>query len=226
LAKAGYAITDLLLKESKMENSLLKPVPHYEALRFIEKFEKKLKSKARRIKSATKITLTEASLQAYIDLGLKSRYQFNELCENLRQRAEHFSVQESRVRCATNEKAKPNENYYAFSSKLDLESYSTLSPEILLVPKEFRTLRSKWVGYSDEDSSVELRVACFTDPEKIIDCHSAVLNNTVYVLNNERDLTLWFTYWGGGAVVREDLVVNHFYLSRWLKPYKNESGWS
>ena len=73
---------------------------------------------------------------------------------------------------------------------------------------------STWVGWADEERTVEFRIADFVDPEKAIRKYRDSLNGTLYVINNEEDLFLWLLAWGGIAIVREDLVVNHEYLAR------------
>lgn len=200
--------------------------PHNEAIRFIKNLERKLKRKARRLQSKQKLSYTDAVTLACGDFGIKNHYQFKALCSTLRERAEFFAHQDERIRCACQEKPKNDLHYYIFSADLDFDDLEFSPIEATLMPKRFKTLMSSWVGWADEGRNIELRVADFVDPEKSISRYRGALNGTLYVINNETDLFLWLMAWGGIALIREDLVVSHDYLARWLTPYRNESGWS
>lgn len=199
---------------------------HDEAIRFIKNLERKLKRKARRLQSKKNLSYTDAVTLACGDFGVKNHYQFKTLCKTLRKRAEFFAHQDERIRCACQEKPENGMQYYIFSAVLDFDDLKFSPTEATLMPKRFKTLMSSWVGWADDERKVELRVADFVNPEKSIRKYRDSLNGTLYVINNETDLFLWLMAWGGIALVRSDLVVNHEYLARWLTSYRNESGWS
>ncbi|TMU17599.1 hypothetical protein E0L35_21495 [Halomonas sp. ATBC28] len=160
------------------------------------------------------MSYTDAVAHACDDFGLKNHYQFKILCKTLRQRADFFAHQEERIRCASVEKPIEVKFYYIFSADLDFDDLEFSPKETALSPQRFRTLMSTWVGWADEERTVEFRIADFVDPEKAIRKYRDSLNGTLYVINNEEDLFLWLLAWGGIAIVREDLVVNHEYLAR------------
>jgi hypothetical protein len=56
-----------------------------------------------------------------MELGLQNHYQFRMLMKSLRARAEHFSIQEERIRCATAQ-PDPEALYYLFRADLGFGS--------------------------------------------------------------------------------------------------------
>lgn len=201
-------------------------IPHFEAISFINNLKLKIKCKARRIQSSQNLSYTDAfTLACRSKLGLQNRYQFNAFCKELSDRAEFFASQNERIRCASQEMPEEGMNYYIFYGTLDLEGFDGYPVEAVLTPRRIKTLMSSWVGWADDERNIEMRVADWVNPKVAIERYRESLKQTVYVINNKKDLFVWLLAWGGIALVREDLVVSDKFLSAWLTPYKNEDGW-
>jgi len=132
-------------------------------------------------------------------------------------------VKHIRNRCAYLEKVNNKFGYYIFFAELDLKDIEYDDP--ILATKTVKTLFSTWIDWADKKKKVELRVASKIRTESAIHQQRVLLKEILYIINQPLDLSLWLFSWGGVALIREDLVRNNDYLSRWLSPYKNTPGW-
>lgn len=201
----------------------MKPTPHPREL-FLLALEKKVKQKSKQIKKSQKIIYTDALDQYCQILGFKNYYYLKKTISLLKS-FEHSNSEGNKIRdrCAYLEMINNNFGYYIFAADLNLYDIENNDP--ILVTRAIKTLRSSWVDWADKEKQTELRVASKIKAESVVHMHRKLYNETLYVINCDLALSLWLFSWGGTAVIREDLVRDNDYLSRWLSPYKNIPGW-
>jgi len=140
---------------------------HREAFAVISRLERKLKRRTREIQERSKLKYTDALSISCTEFGLKNHYSFRQLMGALRQRAEHFSTQEERIRCATSESPAIEANYYLFCAQLGLrKDFPNEEPSIDTT--SVQTLCSSWVGWPEDSPGHELRIASLVDPERAL----------------------------------------------------------
>ena len=203
-------------------STMAAPIEHHEALQFISRYERKLKRRTRQVQQRQGLGYMDAQSIACTELGFNNHYQFRELMKALRSRAKFFSIQEDRIRCATNEKPHEGSHYYWFHAFLGFDAPLTDS-DCGLMPKSILPLMSKWIDWEDEARATEIRVASFADPEKVIRRYLERRSESLYIINTEIDLCFWILAWGGAALIRAETAKSDVF-ARHLAPFKCKAG--
>jgi hypothetical protein len=194
-------------------------VPHTYALRLIERYKLRISNKASVLKKCTNLKHTEALDEVCKKEGYKDYYTCKQVIDSLLDRATFFGRQLQRIQCTTVEVPNLNSEYYLFKGELVLDHDLSAPCEAVLRPLHFYNYNTRWVGWLDECSQTELRVATPVDPLQQIEIFREIDDKQIYVINKDEDFFLWFHAWGGDALIREELIKKNEFLSSWLKPH-------
>jgi hypothetical protein len=184
---------------------------HVEAETFISRYEAKYKREAKRARERLNIKHMQALDLAAKNLGLQRHHYFLEQIKNLKRRAQHFALQEERIRCATIVQPSEDQDYYWFYATLDLDD------EGQLMTKSVSCCKTTWLGFVNGDTTREIREGALVHPDRVQNLLEGK-RHSLYVIDDVNTLSLWLLVWGGFALVPKRLVAETNFLTRVIAP--------